>query len=371
MGGDIAAWCAMRGLQVTLADQSPERIASAVKRAGQLFRKRLKQPRAIQEAMDRLMPDHQGLGVARADLVIEAIFEDAEAKRQLYRELESRMKADAVLATNTSSIPLQELRTGLQNPARLVGLHFFNPVAKMQLVEIVRDEQTDNEIVKRAIGFTRVIDRLPLPVTSTPGFLVNRILMPYLLEAVELETEGVPAAEIDRQALAFGMPMGPIELADSVGLDICLHVAEILATHFETRIPQRLRDLVARGHLGRKSGAGFYRYEKGKVSREKLPRVRHSGADVIDRMILRMLNEIVACLREGVVDDADQLDAGMVYGTGFAPFRGGPLHYIETTGADTLFQRLQELEQLHGPRFIPDPGWELVSGFKAPGNSKG
>lgn len=371
MGGDIAAWCALRGLQVTLADQSPERIAPAMKRACQLFRQRLKQPRAVQEALDRLMPDHRGLGVARADVVIEAIFENAEAKRLLYRELEPRMKADAVLATNTSSIPLQELRIGLQNPARLVGLHFFNPVAKMQLVEIVRDEQTDDEVVKRAIGFARVIDRLPLPVTSTPGFLVNRILMPYLLEAVELETEGVPAAEIDRQALAFGMPMGPIELADSIGLDICLHVAEILTTLFDTEVPQRLRDLVAGGHMGRKSGAGFYRYEKGKPVREKLPHVRHSGVDVIDRMILRMLNEIVACLREGVVEDAEQLDAGMVYGTGFAPFRGGPLHYIETTGADTLFQRLQELEQQHGPRFIPDPGWELVSGFKAPGNSNG
>ncbi len=371
MGGDIAAWCALRGLRVTLADQSPERIAPAIKRAYQLFRKRLKRPRTIQEAMDRLMPDHRGQGVAEADVVIEAIFEDAAAKRTLYQQLEPHMKAGALLATNTSSIPLQELSGILQNPSRLVGLHFFNPVAKMQLVEVVRDEQTDSEVVAKAIGFTRTIDRLPLPVASTPGFLVNRILMPYLLEAVELENEGVPAAEIDRQALAFGMPMGPVELADNVGLDICLHVAEILARHLDTTVPQRLRDLVARGHLGRKSGSGFYRYKKGKPVKEKLTHSHHASRDIIDRMMLRMLNEVVACLREGVVGDPDQLDAGMVYGTGFAPFRGGPLHYIETTGADTLFGRLQDLEQRFGARFIPDPGWERVSGFKSPGSNDG
>jgi 3-hydroxyacyl-CoA dehydrogenase/enoyl-CoA hydratase/3-hydroxybutyryl-CoA epimerase len=371
MGGDIAAWCALRGLQVTLADQSPERIAPAIKRAYQLFKQRLKRPRAIQAAMDRLMPDHRGLGLAEADVVIEAIFEDADAKRSLYQQLEPRMRADALLATNTSSIPLQDLRDILKNPSRLVGLHFFNPVAKMQLVEVVRDDQTDTEVVARAIGFTRSIDRLPLPVASMPGFLVNRILMPYLLEAVELESEGVPAAEIDRQALAFGMPMGPVELADTVGLDICLHVAEILSRHFDTSVPQRLRHLVAKGHLGRKSGSGFYRYNKGKPVKEKVANNRHDNRDIIDRIMLRMLNEVVACLREGVVSDPDQLDGGMVYGTGFAPFRGGPLHYIETTGADTLFRRLQDFEQRLGPRFIPDAGWELVSGFKTPENSDG
>ncbi|MGD8620309.1 MAG: 3-hydroxyacyl-CoA dehydrogenase NAD-binding domain-containing protein, partial [Gammaproteobacteria bacterium] len=312
MGGDIAAWCALRGLQVTLADQSPERIAPAMKRAYQLFRKRLKQRRAVQATMDRLMPDHLGLGVERADVVIEAIFEDAEAKLALYQTLEPQMKNEAVLATNTSSIPLQELRTALEHPSRLVGLHFFNPVAKMQLVEIVRDEQTDTDAVRKAIGFTRRIDRLPLPVASSPGFLVNRILMPYLLEAVELEHEGVPAAEIDHQALIFGMPMGPIELADTVGLDICLHVAGILAGHFDTQVPQRLHELVAQGRLGRKSGRGFYRYKKGKPVKEAVRRDKRRSQEIIDRMMLRMLNEVVACLREGVVTDPELLDGGMV-----------------------------------------------------------
>jgi 3-hydroxyacyl-CoA dehydrogenase/enoyl-CoA hydratase/3-hydroxybutyryl-CoA epimerase len=195
--------------------------------------------------------------------------------------------------------------------------------------------------------------------------------MPYLLEAVELENEGVPAAEIDRQALEFGMPMGPIELADTVGLDICLHVAEILGEHLGTAVPGRLRDMVNRGQLGRKSGEGFYHYKKGKAVKSSLPKGHHPNPDVSDRMILRMLNEVVSCLHEQVVDTADQLDAGMVYGTGFAPFRGGPLHYIESVGADTLLQRLQDLEQHLGSRFKPAPGWETVSGFTDQQTSNG
>jgi len=189
--------------------------------------------------------------------------------------------------------------------------------------------------------------------------------MPYLLEAVELEAEGIEATEIDRQALAFGMPMGPVELADTVGLDICLHVAEILSEHMGTIVPQRLRDLVETGHLGRKSGKGFYQYRKGKPVKSKNVPSHQGGHEIIDRMILRMLNEVVACLHDKVVDEADLLDGGMVYGTGFAPFRGGPLHHIEAVGADVIYGRLQELEQQYGSRFHPGAGWEQVSGFSA------
>jgi 3-hydroxyacyl-CoA dehydrogenase/enoyl-CoA hydratase/3-hydroxybutyryl-CoA epimerase len=363
MGGDIAAWCALRGMQVTLADQSPERIAPAIKRAHALFKRRLKRTRLVEEAMDRLMPDHKGMGVERADVVIEAIFEDAEAKRSLFKALEPRLRPEAVLATNTSSIPLAELSSALDQPSRLVGLHFFNPVASMQLVEVVRDTHSAPDVVAKAIAFARHIDRLPLPVLSTPGFLVNRILTPYLLEAVQLENEGVPPAEIDRQAVSFGMPVGPIELADTVGLDICLHVADILGRHMNLGVPQRLRDLVLQGRLGRKAGRGFYRYRKGKPVKPRPPRGYRSDPDVADRMVLRMLNEVVACLRERVVGEPDHLDAGMVFGTGFAPFRGGPLRYIATIGADSAMQRLHELEQRFGRRFTPDPGWEAVSGF--------
>jgi 3-hydroxyacyl-CoA dehydrogenase/enoyl-CoA hydratase/3-hydroxybutyryl-CoA epimerase len=360
MGGDIASWCALRGFRVSLQDQAPERIAPAIRRAHTLFRRKLKHPRKIQAAMDRLIPDHKGHGIGRADLVIEAIFEDAGVKRSLYRDIEPRMKDDAILATNTSSIPLEELTESLSRPGRLVGLHFFNPVAKMQLVEIVHGQGTDADVANRAMTFTRQIDRLPLPVSSTPGFLVNRILMPYLMEAVVLESEGVPATLIDRAATDFGMPMGPVELADTVGLDICLHVAEILGSHFNTRVPERLQKLVDEGNLGKKSGRGFYRYKKGKAIKPKAGASNWNMEDITNRLVLRLVNEAISCIREQVVEDAELLDAGMVFGTGFAPFRGGPMNHIDAVGAQPLFKLLENEQHLRGARFAPDPGWEAL-----------
>ncbi len=360
MGGDIAAWCAFRGFHVTLQDQSPDRIAPALKRAHGLFTRKLKRPAKINEAMDRLIPDHRGNGVGRADIVIEAIFEDAEVKRSLYEDIEPKMKPEALLATNTSSIPLEELCSALTRPERLVGLHFFNPVAMMQLVEVVSGESTSTQAAAHAMTFTRQIDRLPLPVTSTPGFLVNRILMPYLMEAVLLETEGVPAAVIDKAATDFGMPMGPVQLADTVGLDICLHVARILAGHFNATVPKRLEKLVAGGHLGRKSGRGFYEYKKGKPVKQKVATGNWNLEEITNRLIFRLLNESVCCVREHVVESDDLLDAGMIFGTGFAPFRGGPMHHIDAVGAAAIYAQLQGLKSLRGERFTPDNGWNTL-----------
>ena len=357
MGGDIAIWCALQGLTVTIQDLDTGRLGQVVKRGHLLFSKILKERHTVQAALDRLTPDPHGYGVARADIVIEAIFEDADAKRSLYRQLEPRLRPDAILASNTSSIPLEELAGCLARPERLVGLHFFNPVAKMQLVEVVAMTASEPAALARAAALVAAIKKLPLPVRSSPGFLVNRILMPYLLEAVALVEDGALPGTIDRAATDFGMPMGPVRLADAVGLDICLSVARIFARHYNTAVPVRLEELVAAGHLGRKSGRGFYPY--GRPTESKKTAVNTPPpAEIGDRIMLRLLNESVACWREGVVADADLLDGGVIFGSGFAPFRGGPLQYIREAGPQQLLNKLMTLAQSHGARFTPDPGWQ-------------
>jgi 3-hydroxyacyl-CoA dehydrogenase/enoyl-CoA hydratase/3-hydroxybutyryl-CoA epimerase len=363
MGGYIAAWCAFKGMTVTLQDREPKFIAPAIKRAHALFKKRLKVPYLVQAAKDRLIPDQQGLGVKNADVIIEAIIENKQAKQDLFSQIEPLLKPETIFATNTSSIPLDELSETLQQPDRLVGIHFFNPVAKMQLVEIVEGNNTSEENKNKAAKFCRCIDRLPLPVKSSPGFLVNRILMPYLMEAVNLLEEGVPGQVIDKAATDFGMPMGPIFLADTVGLDICLSVAEILGAALGLSVPDKLRKKVEAGDLGVKSGQGFYRYQNGKQVKNKTAPDSSSeqSEDIADRLVLQMLNESIACLREGVIEDNDLVDVGMIFGTGFAPFLGGPMHYMEQRGRQVIIDRLKELEGQYGERFVADAGWETVS----------
>ena len=361
MGGDIASWCALRDYTVTLQDREPQFIAPAFKRAAQLFKRKLKPARLATAAMDRIHPDLEGAGVDDANIIIEAIVENAEIKQTLFKDIESRCPEDAILATNTSSIPLETLNQVLKQPERLVGIHFFNPVAKMQLVEVVSAQNTNADVVSKAAAFVRSIDRLPLPVKSSPGFLINRILMPYLLEAVELLSEGVAAETIDKTATDFGMPMGPILLADTVGLDICLSVAGILAEQLGMQVPVVLNEKVEQSHLGKKSGQGFYQYKQGKPQKKSAKQLVQPSdekqTEIEDRLILRLLNECIACLREEVVEDADLLDAGMIFATGFAPFRGGPMQYMETRGRDAVLQRLTVLEEKFGERFKPDSGW--------------
>jgi len=361
MGGDIAAWCASRGLTVTLQDREMKYVEPALKRAGEFFAKRAGGAARAAEMSARLSADVDAAGVPDADIVIEAIFENADAKRDLYAKLEPRMKPGAILATNTSSIVLEDLARNLADPGRLVGLHFFNPVAKMMLVEIIRSAATRPAIVEDALAFTRRLDKLPLPCRSSPGFVVNRILMPYMTEAMLAADEGVPLALIDRAAVGFGMPMGPIELADTVGLDVASHVGKILSAAFGLPVPRGTAELLAAGHVGRKSGRGYYEWRDGKPVKPQAE--GHAPDDLVDRMILQYLNEAVACLREGVVEDADLLDAGMIFGTGFAPFRGGPLHYARARGVPSIVARLEVLAAKYGERFEPDAGWrDLAAG---------
>ncbi len=361
MGGDIAAWSALRGMTVTLQDRSAELVAPAIARAKGLFEKRAKKPGDAAAAEARLSMDVEGHGAAKADVIIEAIYENLDAKRALYAELEPKLKPDALFATNTSSITLELLCEKLQDPGRLVGIHFFNPVAQMQLIEIVRGEQTRPEVAAGASVFARKLDKLPLPCVSAPGFVVNRILMPYINEAIFALEEGIAPDVIDAAGKRFGMPMGPIELADVVGLDVCLHVGNVLAAAFGRRAPQILTKLVAEKKMGRKSGQGFYTWQDGKPVRAPGGRGAAS-ADLEDRLMLPMLNEAVACLREHVIADADLLDAGAIFATGFAPFRGGPLQYAKSRGIEAVRARLAELATRYGERFAPDPGWQQLSG---------
>ena len=325
MGGDIAAWCAMRGLTVTLQDTSPERLAPAMKRAAELFKRRLRDKPRVRDAFDRLIPDVTGDGARQADVIIEAIFENLQAKRELFAKLEAAAKPGAILASNTSSLKLADIGAKFRNPSRLVGIHFFNPVPQMQLVEVVKGKATGAEIAKRAAAFVRQIDKLPLPVKDSPGFLVNRVLGPYIDQALRMVDEGVAPEVIDAAVTAFGMPMGPIELADTVGLDICLAVGKELAGE-GAEPPKKLAELVAAGNLGKKTGRGFYVWRDGKARKGA---ARGVTPELTEKLIAPYLEEAQAAVSEGIVADADLADAGLIFGTGFAPFRGGPLHYLK------------------------------------------
>lgn len=330
MGGDIAAWCALKGLTVTLQDQDMTRIAPAIKRAAALFSRRLKDRRAARAAFDRLVPDPAGGGVPLADVVIEAISENPEAKRGLYQSLEPRMKADALLATNTSSLSLETLGAGLARPERLVGIHFFNPVAKMPLVEVVHADGTAADTLARASAFVGQIGKLALPVRSAPGFLVNAVLAPYMLQAMRSVDEGVSPAAVDAAMVAFGMPMGPLELADTVGLDIARAAGQELAGGAGP--PRCLAEKLARGDLGKKSGRGFYTWRDGKPVKDGQGAAR-APAGLAERLIQPLVDATRERVEAGVVADADLADAGVIFGTGFAPFTGGPLHYQSSRSA--------------------------------------
>jgi 3-hydroxyacyl-CoA dehydrogenase/enoyl-CoA hydratase/3-hydroxybutyryl-CoA epimerase len=357
MGGDIAAFAAYKGFEVTLQDREQRFIDAAMTRAQALFDKKVKDPAKRPAVAARLQPDLAGDGVAQADLVIEAIIENPDAKRTLYETVEPRLKPDALLTTNTSSIPLDELRGHIARPAQFAGLHYFNPVAQMPLVEIIHHDGMAAETERRLAAFCKALGKFPVPVAGTPGFLVNRVLFPYMLEAGTAYAEGIPGPAIDKAAVKFGMPMGPIELIDTVGLDVAAGVGRELAPFLGLQVPAALSQ-VDPAKRGKKDGQGLYTWENGKAKKPELPADYKAPEDLEDRLILPLLNEAVACLHDGVVADADLLDAGVIFGTGFAPFRGGPIQYIRSAGADALLGRLKALQAKYGERFAPRQGWD-------------
>ncbi|MDQ2701829.1 MAG: 3-hydroxyacyl-CoA dehydrogenase NAD-binding domain-containing protein [Pseudomonadota bacterium] len=358
MGGDIAAWAAYKGFEVTLADREQRFIDGALQRARELFAKKVKDEAKRAEVATRLRGDLAGDGASDADLVIEAIIEQAGAKRDLYAAVEPRMKAGALLTSNTSSIPLTDLRGHIQRPGQFAGLHYFNPVALMPLVEIIHHDAMAAATGQRLAAFCKALGKLPVPVAGTPGFLVNRVLFPYMLEAATAFAEGIPGAAIDQAAKKFGMPMGPIELIDTVGLDVAAGVARELAPFLGLQVPAALSSPPETGKRGKKDGQGLYKWVDGKPVKPELPKDYMAPSDLEDRLVLPLLNEAVAALHDGVVADADLLDAGVIFGTGFAPFRGGPIQYVRETGADVLLARLNDLHARHGARFAPRQGWD-------------
>lgn len=361
MGAEIAAMAAIRGKRVTLSDLDSAALGRAIKLAAKLCADKHLTGAETRDALDRLMPDPHEYGVARADLVIEAAPERMEVKERIYAGLKTEMKDSAILASNTSSLAIEALSAHAPNKAHFAGLHFFNPVSKIPLVEVVAGADTAAQTAGRLAAFCGAIGKLPARVGDYPGFVVNRILTPYLMEAMVLMDEGVPKEVIDSAALRFGMPMGPVTLADQVGLDIGLHVAESLRDRLGTsmaEITDMLQERVEQGDLGRKTGSGFYDWADGTPH----PETEEPGpTDLTDRLILPMLNAAVEVLRENVTEDADQIDAAMIFATGWAPFRGGPLHYARTRGPREVALRLRTLAKAHGPRFDPDEGWKNFS----------
>jgi 3-hydroxyacyl-CoA dehydrogenase/enoyl-CoA hydratase/3-hydroxybutyryl-CoA epimerase len=327
MGADIAGWCVASGMEVSLQDVNAEQIGKGIAAQKRTINRKFKTKAERAAAMARLIADPKGANIGRADVVIEAIVEKLEVKQNLFKSIEGKLKPGAVLATNTSSIMIEEIAAPLADPGRLIGIHFFNPVAQMPLVEVIRGAQSREEEVGKGCIFVTAIDKFPLIVKSSPGFLVNRVLAPYMMQALQRLERGEQKEKIDEAARTFGMPMGPIELADTVGLDVCAHVGSILK--LGPGGPTKLDEMVAAGKLGKKSGEGFYVWKDGKTEKAELEKpwdkfeLERLGRELVEPLI----REAERVRDEKIVDSADLVDAGVIFGTGFAPFRGGPLHF--------------------------------------------
>ena len=325
MGADIAGVCVAAGMEVTLQDISPEQLEKGIKAQGRLFAKKFKTKALKDAAKARFIADPEGKGITRADVIIEAIVEKLDIKQKLFADLETKVKPGAVLATNTSSLKLADIAAPMKDPGRLIGLHFFSPVPQMPLVEVVQGDATREDEVKKGAAFVVAIGKFPLITKDVPGFLVNKVLTPYMFAAFERLEKGEDKEKIDEAVRTFGMPMGPIEIADSVGLDVCLHVAKILGGGGTGG--SRLERLVSSGRLGKKTGEGFYVWKDGKPVRGEVKWSKTELEKLGRELVEPIVTEAQKALDEGVVASADLVDAGMIFGTGFAPFRGGPLHY--------------------------------------------
>ena len=328
MGGDIAAWCALNNLETSISDTDAGRLQAAIKRADKLFKKKSKSAQQLQALRSRLLADKDWQHLKRCDLIVEAVVEKLEVKQSIFKRLEAEAKSEAILASNTSSIPLEDIANNMKRPSRLVGIHFFNPVAQMQLVEIVKGSKTSLQAINSAHAFIKSIKKLPVIVKSKRGFLVNRVLIPYMIASLDKMCSGVSKEQIDAACKDFGMPMGPIELADVVGLDICLHVAQSLGMEADSSPSGKLlQEKIKAGQLGRKSGQGFYQWQQGKAVRSADKITDAANEELALELLKPLFDECNKCLEEQIAGSENEIDAGVVFGTGFAPFHGGPMNY--------------------------------------------
>jgi 3-hydroxyacyl-CoA dehydrogenase / enoyl-CoA hydratase / 3-hydroxybutyryl-CoA epimerase len=373
MGGGIAQLLAYRELEVRLKDINDAALGLGLRHARGMFdrlvgRNRLER-RDAERRMSAIAPTLEYTGFGGVDVVIEAVVERMDVKKQVLRETESHVRDDCVLASNTSSLSITEMQSALQRPASFAGMHFFNPVHRMPLVEVIRGARSSDATIATIVALTRRLDKVPVVVHDGPGFLVNRILAPYLNEAAWLLADGASVQQVDRTLRRYGMPMGPLRLLDEVGLDVARHAGTVMSEAFGERLnaPAAMAALERTELLGRKGGLGFYRYEDGRdrgVNEEIYGRLGEAvpgqrrelpEQEILDRTLLAMVNEAARVLEDGIVGTAGEVDLGMITGTGFPPFRGGLLRWADARGLDTVLTSLEALETRHGPRFSPAP----------------
>tara|TARA_Y100001934_G_scaffold279147_1_gene382109 strand:- start:913 stop:3102 length:2190 start_codon:yes stop_codon:yes gene_type:complete len=365
MGSGIAQWLSSRGMDITLRDINAEAVARGMDNACKVYdqgvkRRKMTVPEARQ-GLDRISPVYEPVPMKRAEFVIEAAVEQMELKEDLFHQLEDLTSRETILATNTSALSISHLARNLLVPERVIGIHFFNPVHRMQLVEVIRGEQTDPDVLHRAVKFVQQIGKMPVVVKDSPGFVVNRILMPYLIEAAVLFEQGADIKAIDESMLEFGMPMGPLRLIDEVGVDVARHVCDTLAGPCKLEVPKVLGRMLDKKWLGRKTGKGFYLH-KGKRSEPNVDDIKLMRDDqaanralsqLQSRMVLLMVNEAARCLEEEIVEQPGDIDFAMIMGTGFAPFRGGPLHFADTFGIPRVVREMNFLVDTGERQFRP------------------
>lgn len=369
MGGGIAAVASKKKINVRLKDIASHSLATALATAQKLFDKDFQRKRTdlseFRQRRYRIEPSLEWSGFSKLSFVIEAVIEKMEIKKSVFQEIENLLPEETIIASNTSSLSISEMASVCRKPERVVGMHFFNPVPMMPLVEVVRAEKTSPQVVAQTVALAKQLGKTPIVVKDRPGFLINRILMPFLIECAHLKQDGFSIQQIDHAATKFGMPMGPFRLLDEIGLDTAAKVADVIAAAYpHMKVMPMIHDMVAKGYLGKKNGKGFYEYdtrgkEKGVRSEFQTSALDESESttrSIQDRLILPMATEAIMALEEGIVGSVRDLDIGLIFGIGFPPFRGGLLKWISDVGEREILDRMNVIHNATKGRLIVPTG---------------